>query len=90
VNNLDAPDAHFDYSSFFSDAQVEKGGKLKKMWKQKEMLRENQRECHEIEPNPSKEVHVSLKPFSRTETLPIHIEKSMFIGNFTPIFLQTA
>jgi hypothetical protein len=26
VNNFDAPDAHFDYSSLFSDAQVEKGG----------------------------------------------------------------
>jgi hypothetical protein len=23
-NNFDAPDAHFDYSSLFSDAQVEK------------------------------------------------------------------
>jgi hypothetical protein len=26
VNSLDAPDAHFDYSSLFSDAQVEKVG----------------------------------------------------------------
>jgi hypothetical protein len=26
VNNLDAPDAHFGYSSLFSDVQVEKVG----------------------------------------------------------------
>jgi hypothetical protein len=28
--NFDAPDAHFDYSSFFSDAQVEKVEKTNK------------------------------------------------------------
>jgi hypothetical protein len=28
--NFDAPDAHFDYSSLFSDAQVEKVGNPKK------------------------------------------------------------
>jgi hypothetical protein len=26
LNDFDAPDAHFDYSSLFSDAQVEKVG----------------------------------------------------------------
>jgi hypothetical protein len=30
VNNFDAPDTHFDYSSLFSDAQVEKVGNPKK------------------------------------------------------------
>jgi hypothetical protein len=30
VNNFDAPDAHFDYSSLFSDAQVKKVGNPKK------------------------------------------------------------
>jgi hypothetical protein len=30
VNNVDAPDAHFDYSSLVSDAQVEKVGNPRK------------------------------------------------------------
>jgi hypothetical protein len=30
VNNFDAPDAHFDFSSLFSDAPVEKVGNPKK------------------------------------------------------------
>jgi hypothetical protein len=30
VNNVDAPDAHFDYESLFSDAQVEKVGNPEK------------------------------------------------------------
>jgi hypothetical protein len=30
VNNFDAPDTHFDYSSIFSDSQVEKVGNPKK------------------------------------------------------------
>jgi hypothetical protein len=30
VNNFDAPEAHFDYSNLFNDAQVEKVGNLKK------------------------------------------------------------
>jgi hypothetical protein len=30
VANFDAPDAHFDSSGLFSDAQVEKAGNLKK------------------------------------------------------------
>jgi hypothetical protein len=53
-------DAHFDYSSLFGDAQVEKAGnplKNKKtdMKTVKEPSDENQTECHEIEPNPLKD-----------------------------------
>jgi hypothetical protein len=38
VTNFDAPDAHFDYSSLFSDAQVKKVGNPEKMWKLKELV----------------------------------------------------
>jgi hypothetical protein len=31
MTNFDAPDANFDYSSLFSDAQVEKVGNLGKI-----------------------------------------------------------
>jgi hypothetical protein len=56
VNNFDAPDAHFDCSNIFSDAQIEKVGNLKeKKRKLKEPSDENQTECHEIEPNMSKD-----------------------------------
>jgi hypothetical protein len=51
---FDAPDAHFDYSSLFCDAQVEKvwksGGKS-----ETERADKNQIGCHEIKPNPSKD-----------------------------------
>jgi hypothetical protein len=54
--NVYAPDAHFGYLSLFSDAQVEKvGNPGKKMCKLKEPSDENQTECHEIEPNSSKD-----------------------------------
>jgi hypothetical protein len=43
---------HFDYSSLFSDAQIEKVGNPKKNVKTvKEPSDENQTKCHEIEPN---------------------------------------
>jgi hypothetical protein len=45
---IDAPHAHFDYSSLFSDAQVEKVGNREKMRKLKELSDENQTECHGI------------------------------------------
>jgi hypothetical protein len=35
VTNFDAPDAHFDYSSLFSDAQVKKVGNPRKKKKKK-------------------------------------------------------
>jgi hypothetical protein len=50
VKPIRAPDVHFDYSSLFSDDQVEKVGNPKKSEKL-----ENQTECHEIEPNSSKD-----------------------------------
>jgi hypothetical protein len=46
--------AHFDYSSLFSDAQVEKVGNPEKNVKT-EKADKNQTQCHEIEANSSKD-----------------------------------
>jgi hypothetical protein len=47
---------HFDYSSLFTDAKVKKSLESEKNVKSmKEPSDENQTQCHEIEPNPSKD-----------------------------------
>jgi hypothetical protein len=42
ITNFDAPDAHFDYSSLFSDVQVEKVQIRKKVKTVEEQSDENQ------------------------------------------------
>jgi hypothetical protein len=53
----DAPDAHFNYLSLFSNVHAEKVGnpEKKKKFQNCESPDENQNESHEIEPNPTKD-----------------------------------
>jgi hypothetical protein len=52
---FDAPDAHFDKSCLFSSAQAEKVANPKIVKTVKE-LKNTITECHDTEPNPSKDI----------------------------------
>jgi hypothetical protein len=55
----DAPDEHFDYLSLFSGTQAEKSWKSEREKKNCEncVRAEKKILCHEIDPNPSKDIY---------------------------------
>jgi hypothetical protein len=55
VTNLVAPDAHPDHPSLPSDAQAEKARNPRKRKLRKSRQMKTKTECHDIEPNPSKD-----------------------------------
>jgi hypothetical protein len=73
--SFDAPEAHFDHLSLFSDAQAKKVGNQKKKCENIERANKNQIESHEIEPNLSKDsaMHEGDNPLFLDEFIVLNI-----------------